>query len=339
MKILRLFLCLCLIGYCGSAIAQSAKQQSGAKKKPQRLYVTSSLLPGAIKVGKLVRHFYVLIPKSIRKRKPIKAPVILYLHGGGPDTEALGTWRRSRMGKIADREGFIVVYPNGLGNQWNDARIAEFEKVLPAQFADDVAFLRALIDGLVNTKIADPKRIYMTGASNGGMMTFTAACRLADRLAAVAPAIASMPVELRDTCKPARPLPLLMMNGTKDRIISWQGGRVSPMRKHDLGYILSVDHSLRIWRRLNGCSDRAKLWKLKHKNAKDPTKVEIIRWQDCKAGAEVVLYKIVGGGHNWPGTDMKRKPKRLRPYLGHSNQDFDPREALWKFFKRHGLSG
>ena len=315
------------------SLAEGKKTDS--KKNQIRMTVAGGLIPASVKVKGIVRHFYLHIPKNLRKRKPVSAPVVFYLHGGGPSSDALSSRISFKLDKLADREGFVVVYPNGLGNQWNDARVAEFEKRMPAQFADDVAFIDGIIRGLTKAKIADPKRIYMTGASNGGMMIYTLACKIAHKLAAIAPAMASMPVELRDSCKPKQPLPILIFNGADDQIIPWQGGRVSPMRKHDLGYVLSVDHTIRLWRGYNGCSKNGKKKKLAHKDAKDPTHVEVFNWSDCKNGSEVVVYKIVGGGHNWPGSDMSRKPEKLRRYLGVSNQDIDPKEELWKFFKRH----
>ncbi len=331
--ILTIFTLLC------ASFAAADETEKVTKKQQFRMRIAGGLVPGSVKVKDLVRHFYIHIPMGLRKKKPIMAPAVFVLHGGGPSTDAIGVRASFKLDKVADREGFITVYPNGLGNQWNDARVAEFEKRNASQFADDVAFLRAVVGGLVKAKIIDSKRVYMTGGSNGGMMTFTMACAMADKLAAVAPVIASMPVELRDTCKPKRPLPILIMNGTEDQIIRWEGGRVSPMRKHDLGYILSLDHTIRLWHGYNGCSKKGKKKKIADKDPNDGTHIEVLTWRDCKAGSEVVVYKIVGGGHNWPGTDISRKPKNLQQYLGISNQDIDPREELWKFFKRHRLPG
>jgi len=327
----------CLLFGATAGWSQTSDTKTKKKLPKYRITLAGALIPGSVKVKGMVRHFYLHVPKGLRKKKPIMAPAVFVLHGGGPSTDAIGLRGSFKMDKVADREGFITVYPNGLGNQWNDARIADFEKNNPAQFADDVAFLSAVIGGLGKSKIIDSRRVYMTGTSNGGMMTYTMACALADKLAAVAPAIASMPVELRDSCKPARPLPILIMNGTKDQIIPWQGGRVSPMRKHDLGYVLSVDHTVRLWHGYNGCPEKGTKKKLADKDPQDETSVEVLAWRDCKANSEVVVYKIVGGGHNWPGTNISRKPKALQPYLGVSNQDIDPREELWKFFKRHSL--
>jgi len=290
------------------------------------------LIPGSVRVGRLARHFYLYKPDSAQ----LPAPLLLVLHGGGPATEALGISRRTRFKAIADREGFVIAYPSGIANNWNDGRQSESDREIAVDRIDDVGFFRRLIDALVEDGIARRTQVYVTGLSNGGMMSFRLACDLNDRIAAAAPMIANMPTTLIKSCVPGRAVPLLVMNGTEDPLIPWQGGPVAPQFPPDRGIVVSTDESLGFWRKNNRCAEPAVQTHLPDRDADDGTRVVRHRWQNCAGETELQLYEIVGGGHTLPGWRMAKFPFLAR-ILGRSSQDIDAEEIIWAFLKRFKL--
>jgi polyhydroxybutyrate depolymerase len=142
------------------------------------------------------------------------APLVIVLHGIGGTGENFRTW--ATFDAVAEREGFVAVYPDAVDTKWSYGR--PIEGPMPAsggETVDDVRFVRLLIDDLVEKKIVDPKRVYVTGMSRGALMTFTLACALADRLAAVAAVASGMTDHQREDCRPARPVPIMLIAGTK----------------------------------------------------------------------------------------------------------------------------
>ncbi len=171
----------------------------------------------------LQRTYYLHLPPQ--HSPTVRLPLVLALHGGGrADGDELA--KRTGYNQLADQEGFIAVYPNGIDAQWNDGRGKTARKSDRIINIDDVGFLSTLIDHLIRDYNADPRRVYMTGLSNGGMMTLRMGCEAGSKLAAIAPVIANMPVKIANSCRPGFPLPLLLMNGTRDPMVPWQGGTV-----------------------------------------------------------------------------------------------------------------
>jgi polyhydroxybutyrate depolymerase len=249
--------------------------------------------------------------------------LVLALHG------RLGTGaaqeKLTGMSALAEREGFVLVYPDGISRSWADAR-----KVTPAFKAgvDDVAFLSELIDSLVKSERIDPHRVFVAGISNGGMMSHTLGCRLADKVAAVAPVAAPMPAALAADCTPASPVAVLMIDGTEDPLVPYAGGSV----KSDVGgEVVSADASLAAWAKINRCTGSLPNESLPDLDPKDGTTVTRMRRTGCAGGVEVVLDSIKGGGHTWPG-GMQYLPER---FVGRTSRDLDANQAIWDFFKAH----
>ncbi len=188
---------------------------------------------------------------------------------------------------------------------------------------DDTGFLRLLIDDLIAKKIADPKRVYVTGMSRGGLMAFTVACALADRVAATAPLITPMTEYQRDDCKPARVTPMLVLAGTADPSEPFNGVN------WPMGRLLSVPETMNFWRLLHGCQGR-NVTPLAHRHDSDPTRVFVVSWTGCTAGAPLILYRVGRGGHRLPSLDDT--PEAASKY-GLRNRDFDTADAVWTFFK------
>lgn len=253
--------------------------------------------------------------------------VVLGLHGGrGSGATFLG--QTPSMLSYADALGFIAVYPNANGN-WNDGRV---------NFADrpsDVAFLSAVIDWMAVNFAADRNRVFVTGASNGGAMTYKMACDAPELVAGIAPIISSLTATLYADCNPNQPVPVVMFNGTADPLNVYDGGRATsrlagfaPQEDTMTG----VEVTAGFWARVNGCGTGTTAEDLPDR-ANDGTTVTLIRY-DCPSSA-VWLYRINGGGHTVPG--MAPTGPRAERLVGRTSQDIDAAGLAVAFFQRYGL--
>jgi polyhydroxybutyrate depolymerase len=241
------------------------------------------------------------------------------LHGGGGTPERTGA---RELDKYGDQKGFIIVSPEGLRRSWNDGRL------IRGRTYDDVAFLAALIDELVRKYNADPKRVYATGISNGGFMSFTLACRIPDKIAAIAPVAASMGRGAFEDCHPQRAISVMMINGTADPLVKFEGGKVG-RRAGSEGE--PVPRVVEFWRAraCEGAKPPVKRERLPDADPNDGSVVEIERVR-CR-GTDVVNYTIQGGGHTWPG-GVQYLPKFV---VGTVNHDFSASAAIVDFFSTH----
>ncbi|WP_249125681.1 PHB depolymerase family esterase [Bradyrhizobium manausense] len=266
-------------------------------------------------------------------RSPKKpAPLVVVLHGktqSGADMVTRTAWPL-----VAKRDDFAVVFPDGLNHAWADARPDERRAGNgPPEGTDDIAFIAALVDKLVNDGTADAKRVYVTGISNGGAMAMTLLCNRADLFAAGASVIMNLTDELAAACHPSRSLPMLMMNGTVDPLIPYEGGRGTSYFAAN-GY-WSTEKTLAFWRGLNGCAAAdAAVTELPDKNPSDQSTVTQIASR-CPPGHDVALYRVNNGGHRMPGMfPDARFPKLAAALLGPQNGDIDGAETIWAFFSR-----
>ncbi|MFN7021931.1 MAG: alpha/beta hydrolase family esterase, partial [Phycisphaerales bacterium] len=255
-------------------------------------------------------------------------PVVVVLHGGG-GADAGEMARRTGVQAIADREDFLVVYPYGVDGQWNDGRGKTFRGIGNNTDVDDVAFISAVIDELIKTGTADPRRIYVVGLSNGGMMAYRLGIALGDRLAAVAAIIANLPANLAGQT-PVRPLPVLIMNGTADPMMPWDGGSVRVLGR-EYGQVLSTAETVRYWTNAAGLTRQPETRNLEDRSTADRPTVEVEVYRDSQGSTEVVLYRVVGGGHNLPGGRTPDRPWLLGP----RNMDVNAMEEVWAFFRKH----
>jgi polyhydroxybutyrate depolymerase len=300
-----------------TAAACAQQPQAGSEKGVERR---------AIQAAGRERVYYLYRPAG-KPKGPY--PVVFAIHGGGG--QALGM-RRVGFDPLADRHGFAVVYPEGHNHGWNDGRLGA--RILRRSGnVDDVAFFRAMIDQLIAERTADPARLYATGPSNGGMMTFRIACDLADRVAAVAPVIANMQADRMELCRPSRPVPMLIINGTEDRLVPWNGGPVAG--NPNGGMVVSVEKTLDLWRRLDGCTGEPRQRALPDRAPLDGTRTAESAWTNCAGGAELRLYRVEGGGHGWHGSSGVA-PARIA-LTGKVSRDFNGAEEVWSFLSRFTL--
>ena len=275
------------------------------------------------------RTYIVHVPGGFEPGKA--APLVLALHGGGGSGDR--TDDLMKLTPVADREHFVVAFPDGIGHNWNDGR-KDGGSEAHEKDIDDVGFLRGLIDELSSKLPIDPKRVYAMGISNGAMMSGRLACDLSDRIAAVGLVAGSGPVGLGEMCKPVRPVPFLAFNGTKDRLVPYNGGTIPallPWRDH--GTVISVAELKSVWLNDNGCSPTPVVTELPDTDTRDDTRVIREAYGSCKAGADVVFYRVEGGGHTWPG-GRQYLPER---WVGKTNRDVSASDVIWRFFSEHPM--
>ena len=242
-------------------------------------------VPGTVHVGGRTRRY--LLHRPPRPAAP--GPLVILLHGDAGNPRSVQ--RITGMDALADQEGWWVVYPQGSGwmdwppRSWNAGTCCGYARNARV---DDVAFIRALIEALERAHPIDPARIYAAGLSNGGMMAHRLACELSDRLAAVAVVAGALTVP---ACAPAHPVPVLMIHGTADRYVPYEGGRgvLEPTGRLDP----PVETVSRFWVSQNGCTGAPSVQRTGRVTRAD--------YPGCAERAHVVLYTIDGGGHAWPG--------------------------------------
>jgi len=270
----------------------------------------------------LERTYHLLVPDSLNTEEP--APLVIALHGGGG--KSLHMCRLAGgITELASEESFLVVCPQGIEQHWNDWRSVE-EYRAQRDDVDDVGFILALIDRLNETYNLDRDRVYITGNSNGGMMTLRMMCESPDTFAAAAALIASMPIDGVD-CPIPDQVSILFMNGTEDPLIQWEGGTVRILRQ-EYGETMPVPHMIALWTDANGCELTPRVTWLPDADPDDETRIWQETYQGCHEGSRVVVYGIEGGGHTWPG-GAQYAPRSI---IGRTSTDAHAGELIWDFF-------
>ena len=233
---------------------------------------------------------------------------------------------RRRFNELADRDGFFVVYPQGVDKSWNDGRP---DKISGAhrKGIDDVGFLGALIEHLIYEYPIDSARIFVTGISNGGLMSFRLGCTLNDKIRAIAPVTAQIPSALEPLCRSESEVSLAVFNGTEDPLVPYNGGQITVFRQQR-GEVLSTDETIKIWQNKNRCRSKARVTEVPDLAA-DGTRVTKIEYTQCAAESRVVLFRIDGGGHTWPDGRQYLPVRRV----GRTSRDINACDEIWEFFK------
>ena len=271
-------------------------------------------------VGELTRTAIVHVPHCCNLEKP--TPVVLAIHGAAMSASIMVSF--CGMNETADEKGFIVVYPNGTGPEplltWN---AGGFREGLGTQ-ADDVTFLKTLLDDVATVVNVDPKRVYACGMSNGGMMCYRLAAELSDRIAAIAPVAGTMPAR---EVRPQRPVSVIHFHGTQDKLVPFEmvGGKSPFWLK-----LKSVDATIETWVKIDGCGEKPPVTDVLT-NDGDDLKVTRQTYGPGVDETEVVLVTVEGGGHSWPG---QVQPFR---FLGKSTLNVSANELIWAFFEKHPL--
>jgi polyhydroxybutyrate depolymerase len=303
------------VAFCMAALAGIVCATAAAQGRQDR---------DSVNVDGTRRTYLVYTPASLTASRPV--PLVLIFHGGfGSGADLMP---RIGMNAVADRAGFVVAYPDGVDKHWNDGRETTATDI------DDVKFVTALVEHLRGKYPIDPQRVYATGLSNGGQFTLRLACERADLFAAVAPVMTTFSEPLHARCRPARPLPLMLIGGISDPLVPWNGGELTRGRQlgGKGGRVISVRDTIEFWRKHNGCSASARETALPDRDPGDGTRVKQTHYESCRDDAEVILLAVEGGGHTWPGA--KERP-RITRVVGRTSRDISASEMIWEFFSRH----
>lgn len=283
------------------------------------LLLTSILLAqatdilGTIQSGGLTREYRLYKPNIYTGATPV--PLIINMHGytsNNFEQEFYGDFRA-----ISDTANFLIVHPNGTldgqGNRfWNTFGSGEA--------VNDVAFISNLIDTLAASYNIDPQRIYATGMSNGGFMSYTLACELNGRIAAIASVTGSMITPKLNACTLQHPVPVMEIHGTADNTVPYNGSALSAF--------VPIPTLVNTWVALNHCNPTPVFSDVPNINTGDGCTAEHYVYSGGDAGATVEHYKIIGGGHTWPGSPF---------VIGVTNQDFRASQEIWRFFSPYRL--
>jgi polyhydroxybutyrate depolymerase len=263
------------------------------------------------------REYLLSIPPSYNASK--RAPLLFNFHGLGSDMQQQALY--SGLNQKAGAEGYVVITPNGSGNA---LRRWSFPP-LPGSAAD-VNFVKTMLATTQRTLCIDPKRIFSTGISNGAIFSTVLACALPGRLAAIAPVAGVNATDVCGTGTP--PTAVLAFHGTADPIVPYNGGAyfsgVNARRTAGI-QAQPVDDAVANWARFDGCGTPATTTAV----AGD---VEHITYPDCPPSGTVELYRVVGGGHTWPGSIPIAR-------LGPTTSSIDASALMLAFFDAHPRTG
>ena len=271
---------------------------------------------GTIRAGGLVREYRLYVP-AIYNTTTRAVPLLLNLHGYGSNNlqqEAYGDFR-----SLADTANFLVVHPNGVFDATSNRNWNTFGP--RGTGVDDVAFLAALIDTLASRYRLDPQRIYSTGMSNGGFMSYELACQLGNRIAAIASVTGSMTASRLAGCTSGRPVPVLEIHGTADNTVPYTGGTALQF--------VAIPALLSSWVQRNGCNPTPTVTAVPDLSTADGCTAERSVWAGGRNGSVVEHFRIIGGGHTWPGAAF---------VIGVTNQDISASREVWRFLRRYRLA-
>ena len=225
-------------------------------------------------------------------------PLVFNLHGLG--SNAFEQQLYSAFDLVADTAGVIVVYPNAVNNQWN---------VFSPEGVNDVGFISALLDTMLVNYGVDPDRVYSTGMSMGGFMSYRLACELDTRIAAIASVTGLLAFS---PCEPSRTVPVLQIHGTADPVVPYS----------------FVPLTISFWTQYNNCPAEPVITDLPDIDTTDGSTVTLSYYGLCDDSSEVILYTVNGGEHTWPGSAIN---------IGITNQDIDASTEIWNFFRKYSL--
>lgn len=250
--------------------------------------------------------------------------LVFVLHGGG------GTGKHTeeeltqyRFNDLASQHGFIVVYPDGLENRWNDGRIENN----PVTDVDDVGFLTTLIDSLTNEFTINEGNVFFTGISNGGQMSYRLACEQTEKITAIAPVVSSLHKRLYQNCSPSTPISVFLIAGTEDPLVPFFGGKIKVLNQ-TFGTVIAMNETVQYWVGVNNCSPNPIKTSLPDTDPSDGCTVTSYEYTNGEQNSKVLYYIINGGGHTWPDGG-----KYLTESLvGKICYDFNACEHIWDFF-------
>jgi polyhydroxybutyrate depolymerase len=247
-------------------------------------------------------------------------PVVLLFHGRYGT--AAGLEEQTGFSAIADREGFVAVYPQGEGRRWSDGRRGEDWK--------DIAFVCAILDTLDSFCRYDGSRVFASGMSNGAFFCGYLAENRPDLVCSIAPVAGGLADPWPGAFSPAEPVSVLMINGTSDPLVPYEGGEVGYENgRRDEGSCLPAGEAAALWATASGCAGPPVEQELPDDDPSDGCTCTRLSWSPAADGTRVELIRVDGGGHAWPGLD-DTLGERL---VGLTCRDFVAPELIWDFFE------
>ena len=261
----------------------------------------------------LSRDYILFVPDSYDENE--NTPIVFNLHGGSSTAEEQLNYI-SDMRSLSDNEKFILVYPQASSDAngipiWNLGGVNS-----KATDVDDVGYISHLIDRISEFYSVDRDRIYVTGFSNGGYLSFELACKLSSKIAAFASVAGHMFIDTYNECSPTHPTPFLSINGTED---NYDG----------IGeYYLPVENSNNYWIEYNNTDLNPNVVDREDINTSDGSTVKYYSWKNGSNGVEIDHYKVIGGEHTWPSLNSNSDK-------GESNGDIDSDRIIWELSLIH----
>ncbi len=315
---LKLLAALCALVLVGLACARTRNVSTPASPAPTSapINIAAGETTRTLTHGGLERSYILYVPASVNWSQPV--PLVFVFHGGTGN--AKNAIRMSGFNEVADKNGFIVAYPNGTGRlsdekllTWNGGDCCGFSQ---QENIDDVGFVRAMMIDLQALANIDTKRVFATGMSNGGILSQRLACEAADVFAAIAPVSGTLNFL---PCTPSQPVSVIEFHGTADQHLPYGGGFGSESLV-DVNFA-SVKDSIGFWTGFNGCTSQPQT------NSFEDIQHDV--WAGCTGSTSVELYTVNGGGHAWPGG------KTGWPDADQPTQTISASQLIWEFFAAH----
>lgn len=285
----------------------------------RRIYKDPNTTKEEVKFDGLDREYVLHLPSSYSEGN--EHALVIFLHGGKGTPESVA--KQSSWIDKSDDENFILIFPKGENKHWNDGRGTTKSS---EEDVDDVGFISFLIDEINTLYTINTNKVFVSGVSNGGFMSHRLACELSDKITAIASVVATLPKN--QVCNPSNLMPVLSILGTEDIYVPYEGGE---MEKGAGGTILSADETVAKWSELNGCLSETETTTLEDKKD-DGTTVSIISAKSCSGTSQVILYKVIGGGHEWQGATGFSVAKKGD---GHKCKEIDATDVVWDFFSQY----
>lgn len=262
----------------------------------------------------LQRSYILYVPDSYIPSQ--ETPLVINFHGY--TSTAFEQMNYGDFRTIADTAGFLLAHPmgttDGLGNTYWNANWGGD--------VDDIGFTEALIDSLTVDYNIDQNRVFSTGMSNGGFMSYTLACELSHRIAAIASVTGTMNTNQPGNCEPEHPMPVMEIHGTADFVVPYNGN----------AFMESIPNTLAFWANFNLCNEVPEISQIPDIDPNDGCTAELHFYGNGSNGVTVEHFKIINGGHTWPGSAFASGS-------GNTNQDINASAEIWKFFSKYDING
>ncbi len=258
------------------------------------------------------RDCYVYLPQSRGAQAGL--PVVFNLYGYGGSSNEARTYHHSHI--LGDSVGFITIYPDAFDKRWNSG--LGDNPGWPTPNVDDVGFISLIIDSLISKYKIDTSRVYVCGNSNGGFMSLKLAGLLGNRIASAASVSGVLTNSTAASYNTTRPVPVLTINGTSDNLLPYYGGKTG---------LFSVDSTIEFLRNKSFCFLPAEMLSIPDINPNDQSTVVKYIFRSSTNTSQVVHYRIIGGGHEWPGSPTYNGATVI-------NRDIDAITEIWNFFKQ-----